>query len=154
MQHPAVETAVLAIHVLSASCWFAPRLFWPRRLRAALAAGPEAARVAVPAVAREMNFTTASALLTIATGVAIIFMHGGMKAVPPRIHTGLLLTLIAFFAGLALGLPAIVKMRAAVERGAIAEAQPLVKRLAIGAMIEHTCWLATLVIMVWRVPPS
>lgn len=154
MQSPAVETAVLALHVLASSCWFAPRLFWPRRLRAALASSNEAAKVTVPAISREMNLTTASALLTIATGVALIFMHGGFKAVPKTIHMGLTLTLVAFFAGLALELPALVKIRAAVERSALGEAQPLVKRVVMGAMIEHTCWLATLVLMVWRVPPS
>ena len=153
MQHPAVETAVLATHVLAASCWFAPRLFWPRRLRAALGSS-EAAKVVVPAISREMNFTTLSALLTIATGVALIFMHGGFKAVPKTIHMGLTLTLVAFFAGLAIELPALVKIRAAVERAANGEGLPLVKRVAIGAMIEHTCWLATLVLMVWRIPPS
>ncbi len=149
MQDPRLETAVLGLHILAAACWFAPRLFWPKRIRSALASS-EAAKVVVPAIAREMNFTTVSALVTIGTGVAIIFMHGGMKAVPKTIHMGLTLALVAFFAGLALSLPALVKIRAAVERGALGEAQPHVKKLVIGAMIEHTCWLATLVTMVWH----
>src|SRR5690242_18489070 len=129
---PALETALLALHVLASSCWFAPRLFWPRRLRAALSSSNEAARIVVPVISRELNVTTVSALLAIATGVGLIFLHGGMKAVPPRIHMGLTLTLVAFFAGLALEVPALVRIRAAVERNALGEAQPHLKRLVIG----------------------
>jgi len=148
-----LETALLALHVLASACWFGPRLFWPRRLRAALAKSHDAASAVVPSIGRELNLTVGSALVTIATGVALIFLHGGFKAVSPRIHAGLGLTLVAFVAGIALEVPAIAKIRAAVERSALGEAQPLVKRVVVGAMIEHACWLATLVLMVWRVPP-
>lgn len=147
------ETALLALHILAASCWFAPRLFWPRRLRAALQS-LEAAKVTVPALSRELNLTAASALIAIATGVGLIFVHGGFKAVPPRIHASLGLVVIAFVVGLVLETPALVKIRAAVERSALGEAQPHVKRVVIGAMIEHSVWLVVLVLMVWRVPPS
>src|SRR5581483_12336619 len=151
---PALETALLAFHILAASCWFAPRLFWPRRLRGALSSTNEGAKLVLATISRELNLTTGSAVLTIATGLGIIFLHGGFKAVPHRIHMGLTLSLVAFFAGLVFDVPALSKMRAAVERSAIGEAQPHLKRLVVGSMIEHTCWLAALVTMVWRVPPT
>ena len=149
-----LETAVLALHVLAATCWFGPKLFWARRLRGILAATPEDAKSLVPAIGRELSFTSVSALAAIATGVAMIFIHGGFKAVPPRIHSGLGLTLAAFFAMLALEVPAIARIRAACDRGTPKESEPQVKRVVMGVMIEHTCWLVTLVLMVWRVPPS
>jgi uncharacterized membrane protein len=151
--HPAAETALLALHVLAAACWFGPRLFWPRRLRAALETA-DAAKAVLASIGRELNVTGAAAVLVIATGLGLIFLHGGFGAVSPRIHAGLGLTLVAFVVGLALEVPAIAKIRAAVDRSALGEATPHVKRVVMGAMIEHTCWLATLVLMVWRVPPS
>ncbi len=151
--HPAAETVLLALHVLGAATWFGPRLFWPRRLRGALET-MDAAKAALASIGRELNVTAGAAVLTIATGLGIVFLHGGFGAVSPRIHAGLGLTLMAFFGGLALELPALARIRAAVDRSALGEASPHVKRVVMGAMLEHTCWLATLVLMVWRVPPS
>jgi uncharacterized membrane protein len=142
-----LETAVLALHVLAATCWFGPKLFWARRVRAIVAGSKDS-------LSRELNFTAASALVVIATGLGLIFIHGGFRAVNPRIHAGLGLTLAAFFAMLALEVPAIAKIRAAQDRGAPAEAGEQVKKIVMGVMIEHTCWLVTLVLMVWRVPPG
>jgi len=151
--NPTLDTIVLTIHVLGAAVWFGPKLFWPRRLRTGLASA-ESAKVVVPAIARELRVTSAGAVLVFATGLALIFLHGGFKAVPPRIHAGLGLTLVAFTAGLAVSLPALVALWRHVEQGDLEKARPLVKRIAIGEAIEHTCWLATLVLMVWRIPPS
>jgi hypothetical protein len=151
--NPAAETALLAVHVLAAASWFGPRLFWARRLRLALETA-DAAKAVIPAIGRELNVTGGAALLTIVTGLGLIFLHGGFHAVSPRIHAGLGLTLVAFVVGLVLEVPAIAKIRAAAERSALGEATPHVKRVVMGAMIEHTCWLATLVLMVWRVPPG
>jgi hypothetical protein len=142
-----LETVVLAAHVLFATCWFGPKLFWARRARSIVAGTPDA-------LGRELNFTAGSAVIVIATGLGLVFIHGGFGAVSPRIHAGLGLTLVAFVAMLALEVPAITKIRAAAERGAPGEAAAQVKRVIVGVMIEHTCWLVTLVLMVWRVPPS
>src|SRR5947209_6114174 len=105
-----LETALLAVHLLAATCWFGPKLFWARRLKTALGSA-EAAKTVVPAIGRELTFATIAALLVIATGLALIFVHGGFKAVPHRIHAGLGITLVAFFWGVVFETPALAKIR-------------------------------------------
>jgi hypothetical protein len=87
-------------------------------------------------------------VLVLATGLALIFLRGGFKAVPHTIHAGLGLTLLAFAAGLTLTVPALTKIKALVAAGSADQALPLVKRIAMGESIEHTCWLTTLVLMI------
>jgi hypothetical protein len=80
-------------------------------------------------------------LVTIVSGVALIFQLGGFKAVSPRIHTSLLLALIA----LALEMMA---LRPAIARLSEEGAKP--GKIAMFGGIGHLLKLVILVLMVLR----
>lgn len=100
---------------------------------------------------RSLRLAAASGLITLVTGVALIFALGGMGSVPIGIHIGLLTGLIMLGVGGGLVGRSWKQIDAALAGGASRESvAPLVKKLAMGNGIFHGLWTLTLVLMVFR----
>jgi len=92
-----------------------------------------------------------SALVTLATGFALIYLLGGFAAVPRAIHIGTLSGLIM----LAVGGGVIGRTSAALEAGIEAGEDraaliALVTRMTVGVAVFHALWMFTLAAMVFR----
>lgn len=139
-----VYQALLVLHLLLAATWFGTRLGVGGRLRRGLERGGTAALEAIADAARQQRWALAAGVLTLATGLGLLFLLGGFRGSPPRLHIGLGLTLLALIAELALVYPALRRL------GVPAQAAAGRKRVAVGSGIVHLLWVATLVAMVWK----
>lgn len=142
---------LLLIHVTFAAALFGGTLFLTGMCRRGLAAGDGALRHAAGEAGRVNALAKISAILTFLSGFGLIFAVGGFKAVSPRIHTAMLIMLIAIGFSAAVMGPAVKKLQAAagevVDRAA---AEAAIKKLAMGSGVLHTLWLVLLILMVWR----
>lgn len=100
---------------------------------------------------RATKLSAISALVTLGSGIGLIFAVGGFGAVPPAIHIGML----TGFAMLAVGGGLIGRswhqIDSALEQGAEpASLLPVARRLSMAVGIFHALWLLTLGLMVFR----
>ncbi len=129
------------VHLLSMAVWFGATLTIASDARRSLALGKAHVTELVTRIDRSAVISMAFGLVTIVSGVALIFQLGGFKAVSPRIHTSLLLALIA----LALEMMA---LRPAIARLSEEGAKP--GKIAMFGGIGHLLKLVILVLMVLR----
>lgn len=148
-----LRITVLILHISSAALLLGVPLGIVRNLKANLELGKDAFRVATVDASRRGQLTGISALLTLATGLALIFMSGGFGAVPLNFHMALTAMLVALVVAAVLIRPATTKLaQIAVKetldrQGALA----LTKRLAMGTGILHLLWLIMLTLMLVRI---
>jgi hypothetical protein len=130
--------------------WIGGGVTAPRDVRRTLLLGQPHLGELMPrlrAIAKLMNV---SALLTVVTGLGMIFAVGGFARVPHRIHLGLLLTLLAVAAGRWLIRPALGELAAVHKRTVTAEeADRIVAKFWLVNGVEHALRLAVLVLMVY-----
>jgi hypothetical protein len=141
---------LLILHVVAMATWFGVGLSQPRRARAALSGPADTAKVVLASITREVRIIGAAAATTILSGLALIFVRGGFAAMPPRIHIGLALALVAALVG---GLGAgrtFAKINTMLETRPPSEALPLAKKLSAYAGVFQLLWLVVLVLMLWR----
>ena len=139
-----VYQALLVVHILLAASWFAARLGVAGRLRRGFERGGTAALEAIADATRQQRWAFGAGVLTLATGLGLLFLLGGFRGSPPRLHIGLALTLLALVSELVLAYPALRRL------GVPAQAESGRKRLALASGLVHLLWVATLVTMVWK----
>jgi hypothetical protein len=147
-----VRVVLLVLHVASATLLFAAPLGLPRVLRNGLRLGDEPFRVAVDEALKRSRMAQIGSLLTLLTGVALIFNAGGFGRVSPNFHAalGLMLLAIAFSAawmGPNTGKLVQSSQPTPVDKGG---AEGAIKKLAMGAGVLHTLWFILLVLMFVR----
>jgi hypothetical protein len=143
------------VHITFMALWIASGGFAGSDVRRTLATG-DPAQVPLLRV-RMQRFAIlggVSSLVTILTGIALIFALGGFGKVPVAIHVGLTLGVILGIVGGA-GIGGTWRKIDALLGPAGAPSDPsavaaLVKRLSMHTGIFHLLWLTTLVLMVFR----
>jgi hypothetical protein len=143
--------ALKIVHVAAASVWIGGGLTTSRDIGRTLLLGPPHADELMPRLRAMAQLMNRVALLTVLSGLAIVFAVGGFKSVPHRIHLGLLLTLLAVAAGRFLIRPAIGEIARALKAAPVAptEASRLLARFRVGIGVEHALRLAVLVLMIY-----
>ncbi len=139
------------VHFISMGVWFGSNLLALRDIRTSLAAGPSNIG---PLKARMQSggmLATISGVITLLTGLALIFVLGGFKSVPRAIHIGLLTGIIcAVVGGAGVGRTWFMiekKLDAGADAASLA---PLMKRIGMLSGIFQLLWLVTLILMVFR----
>jgi hypothetical protein len=148
-----MKTVVLVVHIAAASVVLGASLGWGRLLRQAAEAGQAAARVAIADVARRMVLVRITSMMTLFTGVALIFISGGFAVVPKNYHIALTLMLAGVgwvFLGVVPKVKGLAKLAAAPEfdREKFAGS---VGKVGMATGIVHALWLSLLVLMFVRV---
>jgi hypothetical protein len=144
--------ALKVAHVVVASIWIGAGLLAPRDVRQTLLAGP----LHVPALMGRLRTTAqamnTSALLTVVTGLLLVFAGGGIAAMPLRIHVGLALTIAAYVVGRWAIRPRVVEIARSTDKElSNDEALKLATRFGRAVNLEHGLRLAVLVLMVYPV---
>jgi len=147
---PNLLSAIRLFHFLGMAVWFAGGLGIASDVRKTIARGKPHTAILVPRIMRALNIGSIAALVTIATGVGMIFALGGFKAVQPRIHAGMLLAIITLAVEIMLLKPAAGRLGDALDSGDGRELRPMAGRIAMFAGITHALKLVTLVLMVFR----
>lgn len=138
------------LHIIAIATWFGHKLHLPSDIRGSLGAGLDAARAMLPRMQRAKKIGFGAGVLTLATGLTLIFLSGGFAAVPPRIHAGFTLTLLIFAVSAAGVGPTWKRVEEAVTGGDLATAQAKAKRMGMFFGIEHLLWTLTLATMVFK----
>ncbi len=111
--------------------------------------GPVAGRALAKRLLAIAPLFIASALLTLASGGALMVFAGGLSRVPRRILAGALLTLPIFAIGGGLNRPALLKLEAHFAAGGdVPTAEPLIRRFVLAHRLEQALRLAVLALMV------
>lgn len=144
-----VYSVLLLLHVLSMAVWFAGSFFTTSDIKKSLALGGAYLQPMVARVNAAERLSLTSGMLTVITGLALIFAGGGFTAMPLRIHIGFALTIITFFVGALFASPTWRRIAGIVERNAdINEAVALSKRMSMFMGIEHLLRTVVMVLMV------
>lgn len=148
-----LKVAVLVLHVSAAAILFGGPLGTVRNLKASLELGRDAFKLATSEAARRGRLLGMSSLLTLATGVALIFMAGGFGTVPLNFHIALGILLGAIVVSSAVVRPTVTKLVETAAADSLNQdaALKLIKRLAMGTGILHLLWLVTLILMFVRI---
>jgi len=145
-----VHLALRLVHLMSAAVWFAASLTLAGDVRRSLNRGGAAAAGMVERARRVLSLSSAAGVATLATGVALIFVLGGFKVVPVRVHAGLGLALVALaIEATALG-KALGAVAAAVARDDADGARAGARRIAALTGVLHLLRSAIFVVMVLR----
>ena len=97
----------------------------------------------------------AAGTVTIATGLAFVFLKGGFKAVSPRIHAGILFSVLVFAVGGVGVAPVLRALGDAIAAGDDARVKTLGRRFLIAVWIEELLRLVVLGLMVTAgAPPA
>jgi hypothetical protein len=140
------------VHILFMTTWIGSALFATADVKRTFATGEPSH---LPLLRERMRKTGIAAgvsgLVTVLTGIALIFVLGGFGKVPIAIHIGLTTGVLALVVG-AGGIGGTWrKIDTAIGSGApMASLQPLVGRLAMLGGIFHLLLFSTLVLMVLR----
>lgn len=141
------------IHVMSTAIWFGAGLPIARDVRRTVELGKPHTDLLIERVTRQGKVAVIFGVLTMVSGVTLIFTMGGFGNVRKAIHAGLGLTLLSFAVGLALSMPTWRKIASLLrqEAGDMGEARRLAGRFGMFTGIEHLLWVVVLVLMVFRV---
>jgi putative copper export protein len=138
------------VHIAAASVWIGGGLSAAPDIRRTLSLGQPHAGELMPRLRGVANLMNFSALITLVSGLVIVFAIGGFARVPHRIHAGLALTLLAIVVGRWMIRPVIGDIARA-TRGPVAGAEldRIVGRFRRAVGVEHALRLAVLVLMVY-----
>jgi hypothetical protein len=139
------------IHIAAASVWIGGGLNAPRDIRRTLPLGQPHLGELLPRLRAIAQLMNVSALVTLLSGIAIVFAVGGFARVPHRIHVGLGLTLLAFVAGRYLIRPVLGEIARAIAAPPVApeKVAHIMARFRLVNGVEHALRLAVLVLMVY-----
>lgn len=148
-----LRIALLLVHISFAAILFGGGLGVRKSIQSSLAVGPAALRATLAGVAERSKLIGVSSIVTLLSGVALIFVsYGGFKDAPKNFHTAIVTMLIATAVTMALLRPALgaIGVEAARETpdGAVIGAQ--LKKLSMAQGVLHLLWLATLTLMFSR----
>jgi uncharacterized membrane protein len=138
------------VHIAAASVWIGGGLSAAPDIRRTLSLGEPHSAELMPRLRGVAKLMNLSALLTLVSGLAIVFAVGGFARVPHRIHAGLALTLLAIIVGRWMIRPVIGDIAQA-TRTPVAREQldRIVTRFRVAVGVEHALRLAVLVLMVY-----
>jgi hypothetical protein len=138
------------VHFLAMGLWFGASLLSTGDVRRTIKAGGDTTLLN-ERMKRMTRVVGPSALLTIVSGVLMIFAMGGFAAVRPAIHIGLVLTIVMWVVGGGgMGLKW-RQIQKAMEEGKDAAAlAPHLKKMSMMAGIFQLLWLVTLLLMIFR----
>lgn len=147
-----LKLALLLVHVSFAAVLFGAPMGLVGNVRRALGAGDESLRIAAIDAARRAKMAGMSSILTLLTGIGLIFVAGGFAAVSKNFHAALGLMLVAVGLSVAIMRPNTAKLVAAAQaqpsdRGA---AEAALKKLAMGSGVLHLLWVILLALMFYR----
>lgn len=147
--HFYVYSGIRLLHILAMAGWLASGLWVAGDIQRTLPLGRPHTDVLVARVERSKRVTIGSALLTVATGLGLVFAQGGFAAMPVRIHVGFGLTLCILAVGALLAEPAWRRIKAAVEAGGDAAAAS--RRFSVFYGVEHALKLVVVFVMVFKI---
>lgn len=143
-----LHSVLKLVHILSMSVWFASGLFVAGDVRRTLARGKPHTELLTGRLVRVVNASMIAGLLTLGTGMGLIFANGGFKGVGPQIHAGLGLSLVAFTVLLTLIRPAVVDLDRIIEKGDGRDVRSVTRKIAIATGIDHLLKLVVMTLMV------
>jgi hypothetical protein len=147
---PHLLSALRLVHFLGMGLWFFAAMSAPGDVRKTLALGKPHTDQLVSRVGRAVSIGLIGGLLTIASGLAMIFAYGGFGQVRPTIHAGLSLSFVALALELAMLRPAITKLGESLASGDGRELRTLGGRIGMFVGIGHLLKLVVLLLMVFR----
>ena len=150
MMDPNLLSAIRLCHFLGMAVWFAGALGIAGDVRKTIARGKPHTAILVPRVMRALNIGSVAAIVTIASGIGMVFALGGFKAVQPRIHAGMGLAILTLAVEIMLLKPAAARLGEALDSGDGRELRPTAGRIAMFSGITHALKLVTLVLMIFR----
>lgn len=136
------------VHLLAMGIWIGAGLTAPIDVRRTLRLGKPHTDALIDRLRLITRILIAAGILTLGTGLALVFLKGGFKAVSPRIHVGLLLSIMVFAVGGTGVMPVLRGIDAAIAAGDEARARTLGRRFEVAAWIEEILRLAVLALMV------
>lgn len=139
-----LRVLVLVIHVAAAATVLGGSLNWGRALKQAAAAGAAAWGVVIADVSGRLALVRITSIVTLLTGVALIFIRGGFSAVSPTFHIALTLMLFATGWVMFFITPAVK----ALAQAKVGDGSPVnVGKIGMATGVLHTVWLVLLVLM-------
>jgi hypothetical protein len=147
-----IKLLLVVIHVSAAALLFGAPLGVVRMARSALAKGEESFKFAAQEAARRGKLTFIAALVTLVTGLSLIFMIGGFALAPKNFHTALLLLLLGTVFSVAWMKPNTTRLVQASEQSPLdrAAAEKALGKLGMGSGILQALWLVVLTLMFFR----
>lgn len=139
------------LHIAMVATWFGLVLGLPGSLKRANRRSPEAIQHASREALRRITLSLGFGVLSLVTGLVVIFHLGGFGVVHRNIHTGLGLVVISLIVVAAVTRPAALKLaRLTGEAVEMDRARPLIVRIAVSSGVFQLLWLVTLVLMYLR----
>lgn len=141
-----LDLVLLVLHIAAAASLLGVGLASPRLLRSAIGTGREAKALVAAAVAKGSQLGGIMALVTLATGLALVFHRGGFKVVAPSIHAAMGLLVLAIVFSFFFVRPVTQALVAAADKDDAAWSAAR-KRYLMGDGILNVVWLVILVLM-------
>jgi len=147
---PTLYLVIRLLHFAGMAVWFGGAMTLSSDVRKTLARGKPHTDVLAARVDRSLSIGAVAAIVTMGTGLAMIFAQGGFGAISPRIHAGFALALVAFAVELLALRPAVAKLGQALASGEEKDLKSLQGRIGMLTGVLHTLKLVILVLMVWK----
>jgi uncharacterized membrane protein len=141
---------VRLLHFAAVILWLGGGFSLPpvRDVRRSVALGREAGARVVARLETITRLVVPAAVVTVLSGLLLVWMRGGFAAVPPRIHAGLALALSVFAVGGLGSRPAIRDLGEAFATGDTGRAEEAARRFVRWVRVEDALRFTTLVLMV------
>lgn len=148
-----LRVALLVVHIASAAIVLGGSFGVTRLIRRSLDLEVRALRLAADEGVRRARLTGLSSILTLWTGVGLIFLMGGFKVAPLNYHMALGLMFGAVILSLLVLRPAMVRVWRAtqVEVPERSEIERLLRRMGMAQGILHLVWITILILMFHRI---
>ncbi len=147
---PTVYLLIRLLHFAGMAVWFGGALTLSSDVRKTLARGKPHTDVLAARVDRSLSIGAVAAIVTMGTGLGMIFAQGGFGAISPRIHAGFALALVAFAVELLALRPAVGKLGQALASGEEKDLKALQGRIGMLTGVLHSLKLVIMVLMVWK----
>jgi hypothetical protein len=143
---------VLVVHISASALLFGAPLGLPRLVRNGLAKGGESFRLAAGEAAFKAKLAGMGSMVTLMSGLGLIFLGGGFAIVPKNFHAALLVMLGAFAISISVMRPNTMRLVEASQKEPIDEAaaRQAIGKLGMGSGILHALWLVILILMFVR----
>lgn len=141
-----IETLTI-VHIAAAAAWFGHKLLIPGDVHASIRDVEGAARF-VARISRARRLGVIAGILTIGTGVWLLYEVFGFSDAPVRIWVGLGAALAIFLVAYSITRPAWRRIRSGMEQGDPASASSGVVRFRQALMLENLLWVLALATMV------
>lgn len=146
------KLVVLLVHISAAAILFGAPLGLVRTTRSALSKGPATFTHAAQEAAFKAKLAGMSSMVTLMSGLGLIFLGGGFAIVPKNFHAALAVMLAAFAVSLTVMRPNTLRLVKASEMNPIDEqgARAALGKLGMGSGILHGLWVVMLTLMFVR----